>query len=394
MANIMTILIFVEYPFTEWDYDRWGIAVISSNGFNVEVWDFASWLHPDSLGVVPRTYPIRGVVPRIIRTKKDAQSALADLKLNVFIVNLVNYFPRSYLLYKYISANKLPYAVFMANALPPTAPVESGRPALTERLAKLLTLKPATVWQQLFIRCPKKILGVRAASIVLSGGEKSNLYRYPIDASTERLWAHTLDYDVYLRNKSASSDNSRARYFVFLDEYLPYHRDYDLLKMKAPVTAKEYYPALCRLFEAIEKNTGCHVIVAAHPMSDYEKHPDSFGGREVVCGRTAELVRGAECVIAHYSTAISFAVMYRKPVIFVTTNEIEKSPANTFIRSMSQWLGKAPINISNVREIDIGSELRVDTEAYQNYGNAFIKKRGSDELPFWQIFSNRMRQWQ
>ena len=103
------------------------------------------------------------------------------------------------------------------------------------------------------------------------------------------------------------------------------------------------------------------------------------------------MIRESEFVIAHSSTSPNFAVLFGKPVIFVTTNKLEQSSQEPFITEMASWFGKQPINIDSPTEIDWDKELTVDKEAYSKYKNSYIKKNGSEELPFWQVVSNKIR---
>lgn len=394
MANISKIIFFTEYPFSERECERFGIETLRANGFEVGVWDFAEWLHPEDLALIPQRYPLSGLAPRVIRTKQEARRAIAGLAPGTFVVNLVTYAPASASLYRSLSATGRPYAVFMANALPVAPQSERRGGTLFRKLALLREVTPAMLLERLFVRCPARFLGIRPASLILAGGECSMVYRYPVGASTEILWAHMLDYDFFLREGKRTQENTVKRMCVFIDEYLPYHRDFALLDMEAPATPEAYYPAMRRLFDAVEAQLGCRVVVAAHPSSEYARHDDCFGGREIVAGKTAEFVRDAACVIGHYSTAIGFAAMYGKPVIFVTSDEIEQSRVRPFIHAFARWLGKAPLNVSRELPMNLSPELCVEEAAYQQYCRAFIKKEGTEELPFWQIFAQRMKRWE
>lgn len=77
------------------------------------------------------------------------------------------------------------------------------------------------------------------------------------------------------------------------------------------------------LFARIEKKYGCEVVIAAHPSSlKYEEH-DFFCGRKVYYNRTAELINQCIGAITCNSTAISFPVIDKKPILIYTSNDIE-----------------------------------------------------------------------
>ena len=82
---------------------------------------------------------------------------------------------------------------------------------------------------------------------------------------------------------------------------------------------------------------------------------------------------------------------FKKPVIFVTTDKLQQSSQRPFIKLMASWVGKQPINIDNPIEIAWDRELTIDKEAYSKYKNCYIKKNGSEDVPFWQAVSNRIK---
>jgi hypothetical protein len=235
-------------------------------------------------------------------------------------------------------------------------------------------------------------LGIRPATIILAGGAMSIdfNYRYPVSKKTEILWLHTTDYDKYLmeRKTPVQSDRSMG---VFLDEYLPFHPDFIHLGLSYPSTPEEYYPHLCKFFDLIEREYNVHIVIAAHPKSNYEKHPDYFAGRPVIRGKTVELVQKSGFTIGHMSTSINFAVLFHKPVIFITSNKLQRSFIGPYIELMASQLGKKTINVTNPTLINWDKELSINEKAYMNYMHSYIKRDISEELPFWQIFANHIK---
>ena len=97
-------------------------------------------------------------------------------------------------------------------------------------------------------------------------------------------------------------------------------------------------------------------------------------------------------MIAHSSTALQFAILLKKPVIFLTTNELQNdSNFSGQIKASAKSIGKNPINIDEPFTIDWEKELRVDEKCYDDYIDMYIKKKGSEELNTWQILANRLK---
>jgi len=134
------------------------------------------------------------------------------------------------------------------------------------------------------------------------------------------------------------------------------------------------------------------VRVAAHPRAAYvSRNQDYFEGIPIEVGRTAELIRGCKAVVCHDSTAIQFAVLFARPVIFVTTDELDRlfldaSFKSESIAAFAAELGKSVINLDrDLEDVDWRRELNIDERRYADYRNRYIKIDGSPEIPYWNI---------
>ena len=245
---------------------------------------------------------------------------------------------------------------------------------------------------------PFKWLKINFPGFIFAGGAQTIInYNPPIGEKTKIVWGHTLDYDLYLKDLSKTSKNELKgkKYAVFIDGYVPFAQYYVYAGIKPPATPERYYPALCDFFKKIEKEAGTSVVIAANPSSKYEEHPDYFGRRKVIRGKTMELIRDSEFVLMHYSTSLNFAILFNKPVVFFTTDELEKSIIDAkYIRAYSSALDKRFINIDHDNGIDWDKELLINKRIYTNYKERYIKKRGTKEKPFWQIVADEIKKFE
>jgi hypothetical protein len=221
---------------------------------------------------------------------------------------------------------------------------------------------------------------------VLTGA--ASLKEARVQRTVNRVWAHTFDYDVYLNNGHQELELGE-RYAVFLDEDMAFHLDYDHSGIKPPTTPDRYYPAMNRFFERFERTNGMRVIVAAHPRSQYEVRPEVWSGRTVIQNKTAQLVRGAACVLGHSTTSLSFAVLWRKPILFLWSNDLANSYLGPHIALRSNLLQRPLVNVDERPAVlpDPDALRVVDDDVYSGYIADFIKFPGSPDLPAWQIFS-------
>jgi hypothetical protein len=386
---IQRIILLTQFPFTRRDYDRFGVEVLMQNGFDVAVWDCTPMVNPHVCAGHAVEPPLcRDTV--VFHEKGGFVRALRGLSKQDIIISLVLFDVQSWWIYRVMSASVAEYAFFCANAAPSIGAVKVPG---VQKLAKIFKLFEPGAWarlfRKLFPRIPLVFLGVKPARFVLLGGEKSLAYHIPHNVHTEKIWAHTLDYDIYLKERAAPIVEKKTA--VFIDEYFPFHPDWAYWGVAPSITAAAYYPALNRFFDLFEKTCGMSVVIAAHPRSKYEDHPDYFNGRPWMRGRTAQLIRDSTVVLVHYSTALCFANVYDKPVIFLTDRELEAGNQRFFINAMAEWFGKKSIRVDCDSPVDWDAEMTIDRVKYRAYRQAYIKTSQSPDTPFWQIVADRLK---
>ena len=133
------------------------------------------------------------------------------------------------------------------------------------------------------------------------------------------------------------------KYVVFLDEYIIHHPDLKIHNMKFD-KEEIYYRELNRFFEYIEKFFKLKVIIASHSRSNLEFNKSKFPRYKVFKGNTVQLVKYSESVILHASTSINFAVIFSKPILFLTTYRMKVNRLDNEI--LASWFNRKPLNIS------------------------------------------------
>lgn len=146
------------------------------------------------------------------------------------------------------------------------------------------------------------------------------------------------DVEQYVRLKQ-SPQKRTDRYIVYIDQYIPYHVDlkFHMPDLNQRQVAEELFPSLNRYFCFLEKQYDCKVIIAAHPVSNYRDNP--FEGREICLFQTAALVRDSVGVCMHSSNALSFVMLFDKPVVSMISNAIRQMPRlnNQILNISNEW---------------------------------------------------------
>lgn len=185
---------------------------------------------------------------------------------------------------------------------------------------------------------------------------------YKVDDKTRIINFSSTDYE---KSRSISAERKiQGKYCLFIDQNIVYHPD--VVNSGMPqLTPGSYFDKMNCFFSKIEDSLGLKVVIAAHPTSDYTE--GQFGNRPIITGKTNELAKYADCIIVHYSTAFYYGLIYNKPIIFLTSNEIcEKwTRHHCLIQTLAEMLNCTSINIDRI-DVPIFN-LRYDRQCYKDF---------------------------
>ena len=182
--------------------------------------------------------------------------------------------------------------------------------------------------------------------------------------SSKKIYSHHYDYESFLENKIQKLKNNK-KYALFLDENLIFHPDLVLNKRKKLVSNINYKSELIKFFENYKKNFKLDLKIAAHPTTKI-KH---FGKFKLYKKKTLQLVKNAEIIFVHSSTSLSFPILYKKKIIFITTNEINRTIQKKQIYDRAKFFKREPINISDKFNL---KKIQKNTINYSIKYNKFI----------------------
>jgi len=206
------------------------------------------------------------------------------------------------------------------------------------------------------------------------------------------LNAHSMEYDIYLdlKNKPEKKTNP---YAVFLDADLTSHLDYSMLNLTPPTTEDQYYPILLNFFKKFEIKTGFKIKFAVHPKSCNKNLNNLLKGIDYSYGNTAELIKNSKAILLHSSTALSYAVLFNKPAIFLTSNQLSKSWLGVNIEAFAKSVNGSIINIDNNLDKELSSErlLTIDTNKYKSYLDHYLKFPNTKDVLLWKIIEDYIK---
>ena len=206
--------------------------------------------------------------------------------------------------------------------------------------------------------------------------------------------SHAFDYDIYLQQKKQNNVIKHGNYAVFLDSGIVDHPDSKRLGSTPAETESTYYPAIRSFFDDFEKRMGMRVIIAIHPRIIISKEiVRKFGGREVILKNTSRLVKNSKMVIAHNSTSINFAVLWRVPLLIITTTLIDRVDYD-IVRSIEDIFKTKRININkSYKDQDYTKISKSVVAQYDFYKETLIKTNNSPKVSSVSILIKNLKEY-
>jgi hypothetical protein len=348
----------------------WYLSYLIKCGVCVEYWDITGMLFPavKFQKSLERDYLI------IVNNYEQLEELLASRDIpNTSFVMMINYEGRFNRLFSMLSRlNCKLFIIEWGNM-----PVKS-RTSIVNRCA-MLVKSPGSFFASLQDKLKREYatrLGlVKPFDVVFAAGAASMI----LDHRAGKLVAVNLcDYDNYLIAQETPCLLSSLKYAVFLDINLAFQSDLKIVGW-AIVNSNGYANSLNSFFMMLEERHRIKVVIAAHPKATYDE--SYFGGRTLLKGVTPELVKDAEFVISHHSTSISYAVLNRKPLLFIYTEEMKKIYADTvvsYIHDFAEYLGQSVINVDEVKDASDIHLVEPDPVRYDSYKYNYLTSKESE----------------
>ncbi len=381
---VRRLVFLVRWPVTQREAERDSFDYLRGRGLAVEVFDLSELINGEALRNYTFTSALQGEFIQRIRSyaelEREVGRCAADSVFIDYVMGLSHRDLATERVFRILKKHDARYFIVAAGCLPPIAfPLRHKlrqvfhprrfADAVFRRLSCL-----ATRYHWLY-PLPDRIFATDSEALAAYFAQ----YRISRDRVVR---CHSFDYETYLRQRQVGGSDGSGT-CVFLDEAVGHHSDFAILNLPT-VNEATYLAAMTCLFDAIEAQTGLRVVVAAHPRSQYEQRSGAFGGREIVKGKTVELAAGASLIVAHGSTSVCFAVLFRKPLLIVRTAEMEQVTSAHVANGVAAALGLTAVNIDEPGVLDnITRYLR--EPCYDDYLYKYVKSRGVEDVTVWEL---------
>jgi len=204
----------------------------------------------------------------------------------------------------------------------------------------------------------------------------------------KRISTHSLEVEKSISITTQEVDiGSKSNYAVLIDDALADHPDFNLCQIGKPISPIRYFSKLNAFIDKIELDLGLEVVIAANPKTPAEAARSNYQKRKLFFGKTTELIRDCSLVISHYSTALSIAAYFEKPIYILSTSVIKNSEILQNIEKCASWFETHPINIDELSSQKL-TIPKIKTSVYRRYKHEFLQETKSTSTSIWQSMIN------
>ncbi|QWD34017.1 hypothetical protein G6676_01730 [Polynucleobacter paneuropaeus] len=347
----------------------WFIDLCFEKKIQVEYWDLTEIFSPSVIEYGSKT----ASYVKIIKNYKElCQQLLINSESATKYIVLISYDGLSVDLYRILSKFKNPIYFFLWGGMPISSATVMQRVlgAITNPL-----YAAGFLWGKLRASLYKKIGLIRPYDVVFFAGNQGN--EFVKNSAIKGIEINFSDYDNFLNTKF-HDPLINHKYVVFLDINLPNQSDLSITN-RSYIDSRTYLRSLNSLFTFIESKYGLKVVIAAHPKSNYTE--EDFDRRMIIQGKTPQLVSGCEFVLTHHSLSISYAVLNKKPAVFIYTQEmldLYKNKEIKYIEDISSYLGSNIYNIDSLSDMKNFVISNVDINLYNKFKYSYLTSPASE----------------
>lgn len=193
----------------------------------------------------------------------------------------------------------------------------------------------------------------------------------------EIFWIGSNDYYSNLKKKKIKTERNIITYIdsnLYLNPEVQQN-----CKKNENLTFKNLQNHFSKIFDVIERQTNLKIVVALHPnpklLRNFDHH--SLFKRKIYKNKTIELIKKSKLVITDLSTAINFAILNYKPIVFAYNNKIKSHKFYDNLLANSKLLGSTAINSDeNLNNLKIS--YNVNSKKYNQFKKLFIKNSNTN----------------
>lgn len=374
----MNLYIFVSEPFGKGQIKRHGLEFLEGKNVAVKIFNLLLLNGEEYTNQEINRFKTESEINQVFCESTDeVKLILKKIETDdivLFHIESMHYQMFSYII-KYFNTTKIRYGFMAIMSIPEL------NPSLLKRIILKIEMH-SSVFQKVIRRFHKMLKKpyfnptfiITAGSAVyrknraIYGSKPKYFIRESIDYQNSQQL--DIDFTEKIKNK---------KYILFIEQGSPFHPDFKLSKTQFDYDPTDYYKKINVFLSEVQDKTGLEVIISLPPKTELYMPQliDFFPDQQIYINKTAELVKYSQDVILQYSTAVGFALIYKKPLFFFSLTKHDY--AYNFTKNFAKLLGNEVVIIEDKDwNIDL-NKSKIDIIKYNKYINNWI--RSKDAIP-------------
>jgi len=200
--------------------------------------------------------------------------------------------------------------------------------------------------------------------------------------------AHNFDFDNFKIFSQKKIILKSKKKLLFLDEDFPCHSDYIRDGLSPSINVEKYFEEISNCLLFLSNRFSLQPLIKLHPKANFKRSSKLYS-IPVSLKDTAYLVSNADVVVAHCSTSIQLAVLFKKPLVLIIPNKLERN--SVWRKSIDNF--SCLLRVPAIKSSEINTLKRipsVNIESYNDYREKYIKMKGSPDKFSWEIITDNL----
>lgn len=308
----------------------------------------------------------------IILNKNNFEDVFDRIKKEDYLISLLKPNDFNSEIFAFLERKRKNYSIIDTNPgiIPPRDIIQN---------LKKLSISPLETFKQLKQRIYSSSIKINPNLIFFTGSKLFERWK-KYEKVSKLIHIPSPDYDQYVEEKRKRNLKTfQKNYAVFIGGSF-YHPDIKFYRNSLIIQKKpsfsQYYSPVKKFLKNFEIKTGMKIIISSHPKLDFKSK--EYGNFEHVKGKTMELVKDCSLCLTFNSTAISFAVLFKKPIIFLSNNFFIP-PVKKSIQNIAKYFDKTPLltNDNTINLQRIKKEMKINSKKYTKYKKEYLSMNNS-----------------
>ena len=160
--------------------------------------------------------------------------------------------------------------------------------------------------------------------------------------------------------------------------YNKYNRHY--YEKSKPLVSDKEFDDLKREILQLEKKYNCEILIFPHPKNKKKQLKKYYSTRKIVYKPISEFSQKALFFICRNTTAISFPVIYKKPIFLICSDELFLPNNHKDLDYYNIFKKELSLKVTNIDDLstkDITKINLINYKSYQNFEQKYLTSKKS-----------------